>query len=264
MEKSGRESFWRFEEGKIEDIEDDLISEQSLDILINGTFIKRLKCLPGEAQNIAAGYLCSSGFLTDRNEIRSIEVSDNADTVNIEAHVDPARLAMALKQVEIQAGSKGIDKFIEFEKTCNLQREINTLFKLSGQNIVNLFNEFKKKSDLYKNVGGVHSGGLSKGTTLDYFAEDLGRHNAIDRVIGEAFLCSDSVSSMILLTTGRLHLDTVNKAARMRIPIIVSRSAPTISAVELCEKYHVTLCGRVRSGSMAIYSEPWRITDFRP
>jgi FdhD protein len=131
---------------------------------------------------------------------------------------------------------------------------------IEAQQAIALGSEFNHRPGLYQETRCVHSAALADREKVLYFAEDIGRHNAVDKVVGRAFAAGDLLSELILLCTGRFSFDMVAKAARVRIPIVVSPAAATHEATQLAQRFHITLCGRVRRTSMTIYTCPWRIT----
>ncbi len=118
---------------------------------------------------------------------------------------------------------------------------------------------FRNISALYQETGGVHSAALSDGKDILLFSEDIGRHNAVDKLIGKAFLRSISLEDRVLLTSGRVTSEIVTKAARSRFPILVSRAAPSCMAISIAEDAGITLIGFARGDRMNIYTWPNRI-----
>ena len=125
--------------------------------------------------------------------------------------------------------------------------------------IRDLYHEFQKKSEGYKSTGGVHSAALADNSHILVFTEDIGRHNAVDKVIGYALLENIPFPGKIMLASGRLSSDIVSKCARCGIPVIVSRAAPTSLAVEIADASGLTLVGFVRGDRMNIYTGTQRI-----
>jgi FdhD protein len=121
-------------------------------------------------------------------------------------------------------------------------------------------NELQQKALLFKATGGVHSAALADNEMLLYFYEDIGRHNAVDKIIGECLLNGTATDDKALFTSGRISSEIMLKAAKLKIQLIVSRAAPTSLSVELAEALNITLVGFVRGRRMNIYSHPWRIT----
>ena len=122
-----------------------------------------------------------------------------------------------------------------------------------------LLNNFRTISKLYLETGGVHSAALANVNDLVFFSEDVGRHNAVDKLIGKAFLQSVPVENHLLLTSGRVTSEIMNKAGRNRFPLLVSRAAPSCMAIAYAEDMGITLVGFARGDRMNIYTWPNRI-----
>lgn len=130
---------------------------------------------------------------------------------------------------------------------------------LQSQQITVLMKAFDKKSAVFKKTGGVHSAALCDGERIVSFQEDIGRHNAIDKIIGDALYNNLNMADLIVLTSGRISSDVMFKVQKMESAVIVSRSAPTDLAVKLAKQWNVTLVGFARGKRMNVYSAPERI-----
>jgi len=119
---------------------------------------------------------------------------------------------------------------------------------------------FNRFGGLYRETRFVHSAALSDGETLLYHAEDVGRHNAVDKAVGHGFLHGIDFQNCILLCSGRFSLEMVSKAARMQIPVYISPAAPSVEAVALADRIGMCLVGRVRAEDALVYSAVWRIS----
>jgi len=106
--------------------------------------------------------------------------------------------------------------------------------------------EAQRMSELFKTTGGVHSSAVCSGGKILYFREDVGRHNSVDKLIGRCFLEGIDMGDKVLLTTGRISSEILIKAAKMGVPVLASRSAPTELAVRHAEELGVTIAGFVR------------------
>ena len=123
-----------------------------------------------------------------------------------------------------------------------------------------LFKIFNKRSELYEATGCMHSAALSDGEDFIAFAEDIGRHNAVDKVIGEVILDGEKFSGKLMMASGRLSSEIVSKCSRWGIPIIASRAAPTALAVDIADAAGITLVGFVRGSRLNVYTHPERVS----
>jgi FdhD protein len=139
-------------------------------------------------------------------------------------------------------------------------RKIESKITISSEKISLLIADFQKMSTLFKETGGVHSAALSDGKEILLFAEDLGRHNALDKIFGEALEKGSALSDKVILTSGRLTSEMVIKILKRGVPVLASPSAPTDMAVRLARQMNLTLVGFARGKRMNIYSASERVT----
>jgi FdhD protein len=130
---------------------------------------------------------------------------------------------------------------------------------VSVAQIQQLVHRLLRGSGLYQEAGGVHSAALATAGDIVIFRDDIGRHNAVDKIHGECFLRRIPVEDKILLTTGRVSSEILVKAAKLGVAILVSRSSPTDLALELAGRTGITVVGRVRGGNLTIYSGEERV-----
>jgi FdhD protein len=130
---------------------------------------------------------------------------------------------------------------------------------LESKYVRNLTEGLFESQDLYSKAGGVHTSILTDGEMVTVMAEDVGRHNSLDKIAGMYMLGNVSVTKKILLTTGRVSSDMLQKAARIGASIVISRTSPTSLSVELAEKWGITLIGYARRDRFNLYTHPGRI-----
>jgi FdhD protein len=119
--------------------------------------------------------------------------------------------------------------------------------------------QLQSHMELYRAAGGVHASALADAGKLLVVSEDIGRHNTLDKIQGECLLRGLSTRDRLLLSTGRVSSEMILKAARMQVPIVVSRTSPTERAVRLARDLGITVIGYVRGGRFTVYSHPERL-----
>jgi FdhD protein len=119
--------------------------------------------------------------------------------------------------------------------------------------------QLRLSSPTHLAAGGTHASALADGDQLLVVAEDVGRHNTLDKIRGECLFHGIPTKDRILLTTGRISSEMVSKAVKMEVPIVASRSTPTHLAVKLARDWQMTVVGYVRGGKMNVYSRPDRV-----
>ena len=112
---------------------------------------------------------------------------------------------------------------------------------------------------LYRETGGVHTSLLSDGEKIIVSSEDIGRHNTLDKIAGLCLMNNAWSEKRILITTGRISSEMLQKAARMETPILISRTSPSSLSIEMAERYGITLIGYARKHRFNVYSNPHRV-----
>ncbi len=242
----------------VEGVVDEVASELPIRLILNDQQLVTLLCTPSELEELAVGFLLSEGLLRERSAIRKMEFIERDAAIRIELSDLPADWGKMFEKRTISSGcGKGITFTSYRMDTDNRIAVTGQMVSLTG--IRNLLNDFRNISKLYLSTGGVHSAALSDGKDLLFFSEDIGRHNAVDKLIGKAFLQSVPVENKVLLTSGRVTSEIVTKAGRNRIPILISRAAPSCMAISYAEDMGITLVGFARGDRMNIYTWPNRI-----
>jgi FdhD protein len=133
--------------------------------------------------------------------------------------------------------------------------------RVSAGDVFRLVNTFQHHSAIYRTTHGVHSAALCDGQSLLVFAEDIGRHNALDKVFGECILNDIPVHDRMIIVSGRISSEMLLKVARRGIPVVISIAAPTSTGVKMASDLGITLIGLVRGNRMNVYSAAGRVQD---
>ena len=137
--------------------------------------------------------------------------------------------------------------------------KVESPLKISPDEVFYLVSKFQHGSQLYLSTHGVHSAALADRKDVLIFIEDIGRHNAIDKIFGKCILDDIPTDDRIIISSGRIPSDTLHKVARRGIPIIVSLSVPTSLGLKTADKLGITLIGSVRGKKMNVYTHDWRV-----
>jgi len=231
---------------------EDLIAvERRLKISVNGRPVVSLYCTPVMVRELVAGIIRNEGLISGQwcADRMSIEHGD-------EILVDvPASGEVYEGERTITSGCAG---------GVSLGRRLPDLpltdeTRFSAEGVRQVFREFQGLSESYRLTGGVHSAALSDGKNIICFAEDIGRHNAVDKVVGLCLLEHIPLEGTMMLASGRLSSEIVSKCLRSGIPVLASRAAPTSLAVDIASRGNLTMIGFVRGERMNIYTGKERI-----
>ena len=245
------------EDGK--NIEDMVTRELPLTIIFNNRELVTLLCSPVDLRYLAVGFLASEGLIDHRDEIKDILADDRRGVVRVETRdgkdPDPGLLAKRLI-------TSGCGKGTAFYSAVDAKNRaiIESGFSIAPGDVFTLVREFQNRSQLFQATGGVHSAALCDAGNILVFNEDIGRHNALDKVFGECLWEGIPTADRLVVTSGRVSSEILLKVVRRDIPVLVSRSAPTDLGVKLANDLGVTLVGFVRGERMNVYGHERRIT----
>lgn len=237
---------------------DQVAAEVGFTLNVNAREVVTLLCTPAELDALAIGFLVSEGILQDRDSLLDLQVNENTFTVAVTLANLPAGTEETFHKKTI---TSGCGRGITFTDTAGL-RDLPTnrsTIRISPQDVQNLMHTFRTISELFIRTGGVHSAALADRQTIHLFAEDIGRHNAVDKLVGKAFLTDIPMADKVLLTSGRISGEIMTKVIRSHIPVIISRTAPTCMSITHAEDHGVTLIGFARGSRMNIYTHPQRV-----
>jgi FdhD protein len=209
---------------------------------------------PGHDEQLALGFLLSEGFTPLRAEVPA---DLPANTIDVEGQVDLGRLQRNF----YTSSSCGVCGKGALEAVAVEAPRVESPLRVSRQLVAELPERLRESQPAFAVTGGLHATGLFDASgELLCLREDVGRHNAMDKVIGWAFEGGWlPFADQILCVSGRLSFELVQKAAVAGCPVLVAVGAPSSLAVDLARDRGITLCGFVRGGRVNVYSEPWRI-----
>jgi FdhD protein len=236
--------------------QDRVAVEEPLEIRVNGEPVAVTMRTPGHDEELALGFCLSEGI-----EPASTRLPDDlaANTVEVDAPgFDPA----SLRRSFFTSSSCGVCGKGVLEAVAVEAARVEAGWTVSRDLIAALPDRLREGQGAFAATGGIHATGLfDREGALLCAREDVGRHNAMDKVVGWAFVEERlPLAEAILCVSGRLSFELVQKAAVAGCPVLVAVGAPSSLAVDLAADRGVTLCGFVRGGRVNVYSEPWRLS----
>jgi FdhD protein len=239
-------------------VDDRVVIEAPVTIYLNGKELVTLLCTPEKIDCLALGFLRSEGLLATIDDLSSLRIREEEGLVEVELK---NKSDITEKLYGKRTVTSGCGKGTVFFNVLDSLRSkpLTGKMQVSSNTIHCLMNDLQHKADLFKTTGGVHSAALADSEKIIFFYEDIGRHNAIDKIIGECLINSISTDDKIIVSSGRLSSEILLKAAKLKIQMLVSRAAPTSLSIELAETLNITVIGFVRGKRMNIYSHAWRV-----
>ena len=241
-----------------QDTEDQVVKELPLTIILNESELVTLLCSPTDLKFLSVGYLFSEGLIDSKDEIKRVTIDERRGIARVETTADKTSASEIVFKRLITSGCGRGTSFYNAADAQGLA-EVQSQAKISSLAVINLVKAFQHRSQIFKETGGVHSAALCDNYNLLVFNEDIGRHNAIDKIFGQCLLENISTENHIIITSGRISSEIILKVAKRNIPILVSKSAPTDAGVRLAANLGITLVGFARGTRMNVYANDWRI-----
>ena len=258
MNKTEKIAAFHVTEEEKKEIQDVVVKELPLTIILNGRELVTTLCSPIDLDYLVVGILASEGLIESKDEIKKLMVDDEAGLAHVETREDK-RIAreQLFKPLVASGGGKGFSSYKMPD--VNSRARLESRITVSAGEVLSLVGEFLHRSSAYQATRGVHSAALCHNKGILVFHDDIGRHNAIDKVFGECLIKEIVLDDRILVTSGRISSEILLKVAKRKIPILISKAAPTNLGVKLATSLGVTLIGSVREKGMNVYANDWRV-----
>ncbi len=234
-------------------VEDIVVLEYPFTIFVDGKEVITLLCSPKSLKYLAVGFLYSEGFIEGYSAIDDIQIDEEKGRAYIRLNATGIfNEKLQEKRTIASSGAKGsmFYDMLDFLKSKKIREPLD----ISIYEIKKLMETFNKSSELFYTTGGVHACAICNNNNIIYFEEDIGRHNALDKVLGRALVEDMNLKDKMVLISGRVSSEMLIKAAKREITVVVSRSAPTSLAVHMARELNIALIGFVRGEKMNIYS----------
>ncbi|MFW6123253.1 MAG: formate dehydrogenase accessory sulfurtransferase FdhD [Thermodesulfobacteriota bacterium] len=257
---------WRYREGRVQKVPDQVVVEEPLEIRLAGEPFQMLMRLPGLEKELALGFLFTEGIVRDLAEVITIHFCGTATDPLLPPNVVDVILTQEAlerrgrRHLEVAYSSCGLCAKEAVDEIRRKVPPVASTLTLSPDVLLALMNRLLDAQPVFQATGGTHAVALASPDGRVFLsAEDVGRHNAMDKVIGRALLEKRKCGEMAALLSGRLSFEMALKAARAGLPILAAVSAPTTTAIELARELNLTLVGFVRDNRLNIYTHPQRL-----
>ncbi len=227
-------TFHQFRSGEFALVDADLIVEKPVVLYVNGALWLTFMCTPNYLEALAVGYLYNEGVIKSIDQIADIHICDSGDIIDIWLDHNVEKPEEWKRTSGCTGGYTAVD-------TASITPVISNGSLIESNQVRSLVERLFDSQELYRKTGGVHTSILTDGGKVTILAEDVGRHNSLDKIAGRYLLEKIEFSQKLLLTTGRISSDMLQKAARIGAGIVISRTSPTSMSVELAEKWGINL-----------------------
>ena len=237
-----------------------IVREKAITIYVNSEELATVVCSPSYLVYMAVGFLYSEGILRNRQDLKDITVEEDNGLVYVEVNEYEQKLAgkVFLKRYITPCCGRSRASFY-FSTDALLCKTIVSDVRIPASKVRSLAEELEERSKLFRRTGGVHSAALAVDDEILIFQEDIGRHNTLDKIMGQCFLDEIPFDDKVIIFSGRVSSEILLKAAKMGVPILVSRSAPTDLALNLAEDLGITVVGFARGEKFNIYTHRQRV-----
>jgi FdhD protein len=237
-----------------------LAVEAPVTIEVHGFDTYTLLCTPLETEALAAGFLLTEGVIEDMTAVRALQpCADDPSLIRVRLHAGPPRIGEDGRNLMI-VSSCGLCGVENIQQKLAALPAVGDRLRVECGLLKQVEDRLRDKQQLFSACGGTHAAGIFEPDgRLVAWAEDAGRHNALDKAIGKCLLGGIPTAGRGVALSGRASLDMVSKCARAGLELMVAVSAPTSLAVELAERCNITLCGFVRGTRATIFSHPRRV-----
>jgi FdhD protein len=254
----------RYRDGAAEDSSDELSVEQPLEIRVRNRAVSVTMRTPGHDEELAAGFLLTEGLIRSRGdlvEVRPCAFDREGNTINVTPAPSVAIDLEKLTRHVFASSSCGLCGKATIDAVHARFEPVESDVTVDASVVLGLPEKLREAQATFDRTGGLHGAGIfTAAGGLVVAREDVGRHNAVDKVLGYGFLNNLlPFDRHILLVSGRASFEIVQKALAARVPIVAAVSAPSSLAVEFAVESGMTLVGFLREGRMNVYSEPSRM-----
>ena len=254
---SQRVRLHHFSGGRFQPKDIPVVQEGPLSVSVTGQALVTLLCTPSKLEALVVGFLAFEGIIRGLEDIQSLTVleEDGYADVRLTSDFVPPR-----RRIHTSGCGGGITFSLETHGSAAMEDNST----VDPRSLFPLIRELYVEAQSYRESRGIHAAALADGEKLVIVTEDVGRHNAIDKICGEAMLRGIPTTGRVLLATGRISSEMLRKGAHMGTPIVVSRTSATTMSIELAKRLGLTLIGYVRGDSFYVYSHPERLVLPKP
>lgn len=239
-------------------VQGSVIHERLVSIFVNGQELATIMTTPRQQDALALGFLANEGVIASSDDVRMVQICPSGGCVDIwltRSDFEPPRRMIL---------TSGCGGGVTFDDLSATSEPLVSNRQVTSDDLWTMMHALNQAAELYSQSGGVHTSTLNETSDPLIVAEDVGRHNTLDKLRGLALQQGITTRDRIILSSGRISSEMINKARRMEVPIVASRTSPTSMSVALAQSWNITLVGYLRRNSMNIYTHPERVIRSTP
>jgi len=244
----------QYEFRKWKSFNSETIVETPVSLTVNGEVWVTFMCTPINLEALAVGFLYNEGIIEKISEVVDARVCEHGDNVDVWLAHEAKQPTRWRRTSGCTGGVTAVDLLAKPNVSLN-----GNSHRVQPETIESLVQMLFEAQVLYRETGGVHTSILSDGEKILLSAEDIGRHNTLDKIAGLCLLNNIWPEVRILMTTGRISSEMLQKAAQLAVPIVISRTSPSSLSIEMAERYGITLIGYARKQRFNVYSNSQRV-----
>lgn len=268
--------YHQYRSGNWQAIQGNAIVERDVSLTVNNEVWFSFMCTPVNLEAMAVGFLYNEGFLESASDVADVRLCASGDNVDVWTHKNLEKPAHWSRTSGCTGGTTSVEDEWTEEGSTDNESDLDKLGEdsidlsaddqnkdqvnaLAPQQLSELIGDLFEGQTLYREAGGIHSSALSDGQRILVSAEDIGRHNTLDKIAGQCLMEGIRVSNGLVISTGRISSEMLQKAARLGAVIVVSRTAASSLAIQMAKRKRITLIGYARRDRFNVYSHPYRI-----
>jgi formate dehydrogenase family accessory protein FdhD len=238
--------------------EDIIVREIPLTIFFNNEEIVTVLCSPSQIEELSIGFLLTEGFIRNQEDLFSLKYEPNNNLIWVKGQSRSVTKQFTNKRFISACCGKSRSSFY-FANDAFLIKPQTSTVKISLEEAYKYSEYLSTHSQLFQATGGVHSGGIARRGNVLLSSYDIGRHNVFDKLFGQAYKTGLDLNDHVIFFSGRISSEILLKVAKMNIPIVIAKSAPTDLALKLADELQITVIGFARQNRLNIYTHPQRI-----
>ncbi len=254
--------YYQCSTGRAQSVDGEVIVETPVSLTVNGEVWLTFMCTPIDLEAMGVGFLFNEGLIQTIDEVEDVRLCPSGDNLDVwlSHHVD--RPSSWRRTSGCTGGVTGVTTSMGGEQTQ--RSELRDGLCLPASQIGNLVSMLFEAQDIYRRSGGVHTSALSDGSQIVASTEDIGRHNTLDKIAGRCLLDGIDIAPRLLLTTGRISSEMLQKSARLGACMVISRTSPSSLSIQMADQWGITLIGYARRDRFNVYSHAQRILACSP